>query len=79
MKSVTVQPLKGLIFGELIFAELIFVNLPFSKNFVELIFVNLRPKNMPKLIPRVFNSVKINTFKVVPHLFLLSLNLLKYS
>ena len=39
--------------------------MPFSKNFAELIFANLKSKNSRKLILRIFNSAKINPFKDV--------------
>ena len=41
-----------------------FRELAIFKNFAELIFANLRPKNLRKLIPLIFNSAKINLCKV---------------
>ena len=44
--------------------EQIFANLTFLKDFAELIFAKLMPKNLRELIPRIFDPAKINPYKI---------------
>ena len=53
---------------ELNFRGINFREFAIFENFAELFFEKLRPKNSQKLIPRIFNSVKIKPFKVVKKL-----------